>query len=284
MGAMNTTGGDLSWARSLFEQTGQVVYTVGREGAPALTCQARPQEGEIFGEFPVRKELKNYTKYPVLIPSPTAAYNCHYTAEHLATAAERAAPADLSYAAGLLDDLSSPAVKGFCVLLMEYLVDASGVQRGDGTGTGGPERTILFGMQRPPLNGQKNILRCNAKTMLDELAPTLLPFWCTNAADSMLVSCDPENKALQAQLQAHNISFEVQTDAQLDETAADAYNVVTPDALADNNNTGSLEKFPMVGQFVSLYMPMGHIKSTTLHDDDFVQFFSASDKWLTIRK
>jgi hypothetical protein len=37
--------------------TGQVVYTVGHEGSVALTCQARPQEGEIFGEFPVQKQL-----------------------------------------------------------------------------------------------------------------------------------------------------------------------------------------------------------------------------------
>ena len=54
--AMNTVGGDFGYARKLFEQTGQVVYTVGQEGNPALTCQARPQEGEIFGEFPVSTE------------------------------------------------------------------------------------------------------------------------------------------------------------------------------------------------------------------------------------
>merc|ERR1712028_47641 len=282
--AMNTTGGDLSWARSLFEQTGQVVYTVGREGAPALTCQARPQEGEIFGEFPVRKELKNYTKYPVLVPSPTAAYNCHYTPEHLAAAAGRAVPAELSYTAGLVGNLSSPAVKGFCVLLMEYLVDAVGVNQGDGKGTGGPDRTILFGMQRPPLNGQKSLLRCGAETTLEELAPTLVPFWCTNAFDSVTVSCDPTNKTLQEQLQAHSINFELQSDAQFDKSSSDAYNVVTPDALADNNNTGALEKFPMVGQFMTLYMPVGHIKSTTVNDGEFVDFFSASDKWLQLRR
>jgi hypothetical protein len=55
--AMNTVNEDLGYARKLFEQTSQVVYTVGYEGEPALTCQARPQEGEIFGEFPVRKDL-----------------------------------------------------------------------------------------------------------------------------------------------------------------------------------------------------------------------------------
>ena len=60
--AMNTVGGDYAYARQLFEETSQVVYTVGYEGNPALTCQARPQEGEIFGEFPVRRDLGVYTK------------------------------------------------------------------------------------------------------------------------------------------------------------------------------------------------------------------------------
>ena len=36
----------------------------------------------------------------------------------------------------------------------------------------------------------------------------------------------------------------------------------------------------MPGQFVSLYMPMGHIKSTMKNDEDFVKYFSQSDKWL----
>ena len=74
---------DMFYARKLFEKTGQVVYTVGHEGNVALTCQARPQEGEVFGEFPVRLDLAKYTRYPVLVPSPTPAYNCHYESDFL---------------------------------------------------------------------------------------------------------------------------------------------------------------------------------------------------------
>ena len=64
---------------------------------------------------------------------------------------------------------------------------------------------------------------------------------------------------------------------------AELYNVVLPHALADNNNTASLEQFPMVGQFVSLYFPLGHVKSTRRDDEDFANFFSESKKWLKMR-
>ena len=65
--------------------------------------------------------------------------------------------------------------------------------------------------------------------------------------------------------------------------AQEFYNVVAPGALADNNNTKALEKFPMVGQFVSLYFPIGHIKSTRHDDEEFVRVFSASEKWLRMQ-
>ena len=54
--------GNYEAAKRLWERTGQVVFTVGTLENPGLTCQARPQDGEIFGEFPVRGELNTYVR------------------------------------------------------------------------------------------------------------------------------------------------------------------------------------------------------------------------------
>jgi hypothetical protein len=227
------------------------------------------------------------------VPSPTAAYNSHYTPGFLTGKADALADGSaaltdemVQFVAPLLDQVESPAVRGFCVLLLEYLTDAAGVNRGDGSKTGGPNRTILYGLQRPPLNGHATVLRCEATTTLDELAPTLLPFFVTNASCSVRVSCDPANTAMLSQLAKVGGTLNVvqQTSGEFEATTGpdgeELYNVVPASALADNNNTSSLEQFPMVGQFVSLYFPMGHVKSTQLNDEAFVDFFSTSNKWL----
>lgn len=44
--AINT---DWAIAKDIFEKTALAVYTVGTPNRPAMTCQARPQEKEIFG-------------------------------------------------------------------------------------------------------------------------------------------------------------------------------------------------------------------------------------------
>ena len=320
--AMNTKGSsdqDLAYARSLFERTSQVVYTVGYEGSPALTCQARPQEGEIFGEFPERRDLGKYTKYPVVIPSSTPAYNAHYEQAHLVAKATKVAAAleavryrgkegAAAAAYDLIHRVESVAVRGFCVLLLEYLADATkpntNPSRGDSANTGGPNRSILFGLQRPPMDGSVTLLRCGAATPFDALAPTLLPFLVTNAAGSVCISVDPANSALVEQLQGEEggaawlrgtpvtvesqADFEGATSASSSSSSSSSapvfYNVVPPEALADNNNTnGVLEAFPLAQQFVSLYLPMGHIKSVRSDDEPFLKYFAASGKWLRLR-
>jgi len=132
-------------ARELFETTGLVVYTVGSLDNAALTCQARPQDGEIFGEFPPRHELAKYTHLPVVIPSSTPGYNTVYTDHYLKTTSTDKLPPGMQWVAPLIALAGSAEVRGFLNLLVVYLADSCGPKMGFG------RRTTLFGLQRPPL-------------------------------------------------------------------------------------------------------------------------------------
>ena len=279
--AVNAEKGDFSLAQKLFEQTGQVVYTVGTLNDPALTCQARPQEGEIFGEFPVRGELNKFTKYPVVVPSPTPAYNAHYKKEFLEEKGlSNVATNGMTAAAEkFINYVQSPVVRGFLVVTHEYLQDALAENPKPGKGA----RKCLYGLQTTPLNGQFNYLRCSADETFDDIAPHLFPFFITSSLPQLRVSVDVNNDALASSLQSHGISCEVEDENTFLERSdvKNAYNIIRPgEALFDIKNN----EWPLIGQFISLYFCCGHIKAAGPEAaEDFLEAFSASKKWLKLR-
>ena len=268
----------------LFERTGQVVYTVGGGDKPALTCQARPQEAEIFGEFPVRQDLSKYTKFPVIVPSPTPAYNSFYTNAYLheiGTGAVRALPASLARSSSsLVLAVSNAMIRGYCVELCNYLQDAVGPKRGYGA------RTALWGLQRPPMDGRKTVLRAGQSATVDDIAARVLAFAATNAASQFEISVHESNKTLPEVLKKCGLEAmcKVESDSSWEARKAkkgDFYNII--DGSASSTAYGVTE-FPLMGQFISMYLGVGHIKSTKTGDEEFVNMFKASDKWLKMAK
>ena len=167
-------------------------------------------------------------------------------------------------------------MRGYLRTLGEYLVDACAVNPKRGVGA---SRTALYGLQTPPRNGQLSYVRCGARTALDDVAPYLFPFVLTTAFESLRISIDPDNAALQAQLDAAGLrgaALAESGEAFAARVAAEnPYNVVTPAPASE---------FALVGQFVSLLLCVGHVKSTKPGDEAFVKAFSSSPKWLAIRK
>ena len=279
--------------RSLFEKTSLVVTTIGStdkdSAPPAMTCQARPQEAECFGEFPPRKTMNDFTKYPVIIPSSTPSYDTSYEHEYLKSLTFE----DLDgtganypkYVKDLLLDITDDATRGYCIELLRYLTDATETNPKRGFGT---DRTALWGLQCPPLlDGLRTLLRCGSNVSLDDLAATFLLFYSTNARSRVELSVDDSNKELLDKLVKHDVDnhiFNVVVEEddtlqhRLHEEGENYYNIVrVPSDIGSSDKT-----YPMPGQFVSLYLPMGHIKSTMKNDEEFVKYFSKSEKWLRI--
>jgi hypothetical protein len=263
--------GDQDLAMAIFERTGLVVYSVGTLEKPALTAQARPEDGECFGEFPPRAQLETFTHLPVIIPSSTPGYNTYYTKDGLNAAAKAAFPPHLQYCDGLFKGCSAP-VLGFVKNLCSYLADACGPKRG----IGGGGRTPLYGLQRPPMiEGSPTVYRVTAKASLDDVAHFIAPFYVTNARSQLQVSMDKGSS--------------------LDLSAFKGLQVVTEDDAAYKRRLETFSPYNVIvidGQkplehllamhWVSRLFPMGHIKSVFTNDDQFVDKFSKSRKWLLI--
>jgi len=262
----------LDLGQRLFETTGLVVYTIGStnnpDAPPALTCQARPQEGEIFGEFPPRKSLGKYTKYPVVVPSSTPSYDSAYTVDYLKSVS--LSDSVSKEVEKFIKSVDDKTVRGYCIELVNYLVDATQVNPKDGHGS---SRTVLWGLQRPPMvTGLKTCIRADKETSLDDIAPHVLLFFATNARDQMELSIDRENKDVISTCKKLGLPIVLQSHDEFVSRGKNCLNAV--------HVSGPMQTFPMVGNFVSLYMPLGHIKSTMLGDEAFITQFRGSKKWL----
>ncbi|KAL1523918.1 hypothetical protein AB1Y20_018837 [Prymnesium parvum] len=272
--AVNADDADFALAKRIFEQTAQVVFTVGSNDSPALTCQARPQDGEVFGELPVRRELAAHTKFPVFVPTPTPGYNTSYASSYLTSVGHGWDAAGLpAPVATLAACVSSDEVRGYMRLTAEYLLDACAQNPKVGANPGG--RTALYGLQTTPRNGQLNYIRCGEQTRLDDVGPHLLPFVMTNAWEQVKLSVAPGNAALATALEAAGVAVVSEAEAEFEARVAAErpYNVILP----------SLKGFPLVGQFTSLLLCVGHIKSVKPNDQQFIDAFRTSPKWLSIR-
>lgn len=260
--------------QQLFESTAQAIYSVGREGKPALTAQARPQDGEIFGEFPPRREMRKFTAGPVFVPSSTPTYMARYEPKHLAEAAQRER-SQSSGARQLLQAVGKAELRGYAVLLAEYLKESCGAKQGFGN------RTTLWGLQRPPLRRDGNVstlLRVRASDELDAVILHLMPFLLTNAKEGLAISiaadCSAEMK--QAIRKAcENVPCHEEDHGSFEQRcqSSEPWNSVYVDRAV-------VEELPLVDHFVLRLLPMGHIKSACEDDKDFVKAFENSPKWL----
>jgi len=270
----------------LFERSALCVYSVGDADKPALTAQARPQDGETFGELPPASVMTDVTRFPMLAPAAQAAYWAYHPRAHLAARGADGAAALASYDAAdaaavgaLVEAAASPVTKGYLLELADYLrTAATGPKRTHGA------RTCLYGLQRPPMDGTLTALRCTEITSLDELLPFLLPFALTNAAPQALLSVDPANDGLLDELPrlqlavpgVAEIEMRIHTERQFGENDVQEglLRTIRPEALA------SIHPFPLAQQFVSRLVMAGHAKAARADDAHFLQVFGDSAKWL----
>jgi hypothetical protein len=260
-------------ARQLFEKTALVVYTVGSTENPSLTCQARPQDGEVFGEFPPRKQMSEFSKFPVIVPSSTPGYNSSYSKEYLSLS--NMPSHSNQHTSALIQEIDSTLLKSYARILADYLIDSLQVNPKKGFGN----RTALWGLQNVP-QGRTSIIRANDVAKFDVLAVHLLPFLMTSSHSQIQVSVDPANKKVIKKLDALKIQYKTHSNEQFSSAANDDSSVW---GIIHINNTPDNFDYPLVGHFVSTLLPLGHIKCTKTNDNDFVEALTKSQKWLQIR-
>lgn len=194
-----------------------------------------------------------------------------YEPKHLAEAAQRER-SQSSGARQLLQAVGKAELRGYAVLLAEYLKESCGAKQGFGN------RTTLWGLQRPPLRDVSTLLRVRASDELDAVILHLMPFLLTNAKEGLAISiaadCSAEMK--QAIRKAcENVPCHEEDHGSFEQRcqSSEPWNSVDVDPAV-------VEELPLVDHFVLRLLPMGHIKSACQDDKDFVKAFENSPKWL----
>jgi len=99
----------------------------------------------------------------------------------------------------------------------------------------------------------------------------------TNARDQVAISVDPRNKAVAsfvaslADITTYTVTEETDDAFEARVATENPWNVVP---------IGPTTEYPLVGHFVSLLFPLGHIKSVKSDDKAFADHFATSPKWL----
>jgi hypothetical protein len=260
----------------IWEQTSLVVNTIGStdnmDMLPAMTCQARPQDGECFGEFPPRNDIQKYTLFPVIIPSSNPSYDTVYDNAYLQLRGRNISEYIIKSTKSMLNAITDDNVRGYCTLLIEYLQNSCRKNPKSGFSR---TRSVLYGLQRPPL-GMKTILRCSKHSKFDDLATIYILFQVTNARDQVELSVHPNNVDIQDICQQLNLTITIESDIDYTNQISNRTDIFHHVTITGPNQP----RFPMVGNFVSLYFPIGHIKSTMMDDHEFEMKARISEKWL----
>jgi hypothetical protein len=267
---------------ALWERTALVVYTLGSSDQmehmpPALTCQARPQDGECFGEFPPRNTMHQYTNFPVIIPSSNPSYDTTYKEEYLQSRGQDVSEYMNKSTKNLLLAITNNSTRGYCVLLIEYLQNACRKNPKLGNSA---IRTVLYGAQRPPLH-MKTILRCTQHSTYDEFIPVYILFHVTNARNQSEISIHPDNASMMQMCQQLKLPCKIESNADFTSNSSNRTDIFQNVTITGMSLHGPPSRYPMVGNFVSLYLPFGHIKTTMVNDAEFEMKVRMSEKWLS---
>lgn len=264
---------DDSWElkRKLFESTGLVVYTFGKKATGyALTAQARPQDGEVFGEFPPRMGFDKVSRYPMLNPLPCGAWNTVFSDSYLESYAKSAKSTGNERVSDIVSKISDDKYKAYAYLLVDYITDVCSANPKTVSVDNGTSRTAYFGMQRPPIDGTKTLLSLSSGNA-DLFLLHLLPFAITNACDQCIVSVG-ENKDLSALV--GTLGVQVVSGSIGDQKLFNAVDVAKVSVQFE---------FCLPFQFCSKLLCVGHCKSTIAQDEEFLAVFKDSPKWLKLR-